>query len=158
ALKASIENTTFWDNLVARKVGKKAQIAYGHHRYVALKEKYSLDHEIDLIVRDLSDDDMIRVMANENMEEWGATAAITEETIRSVVQAFGDGRIALSPNGRNAPKEGIRHAPSFCTGATLTPGVRVAKAYTAESIAAYLNWWESDGGDKEKGRPPGRRA
>src|SRR5262249_45817615 len=102
--------------------------------------------------------DMIRVMANENMEEWGATAAITEETIRSVVQAFGDGRIALSPNGRNAPKEGIRHAPSFCTGATLTPGVRVAKAYTAESIAAYLNWWESDGGDKEKGRPPGRRA
>src|SRR5262245_65781160 len=68
ALKASIEQTTFWDNIVARKAGQRAQIAYGHHRLVTLKEMYGPHHEVNLIVRALDDNAKLSIMANEDME------------------------------------------------------------------------------------------
>ena len=37
ALTQSIEKTGFWDNLVAREVNGKIEIAYGHHRIEAIK-------------------------------------------------------------------------------------------------------------------------
>ena len=40
ALKKSIEDTDFWENIVAREVGGKIEIAYGHHRLAALRELY----------------------------------------------------------------------------------------------------------------------
>lgn len=83
-LKASINQTTFWDNLIAR-IGPdgRPQIAYGHHRLVALRDLYPPDHTVSLIVRGLDDASMLRIMANENMEEWRTAAAVVKETVRA---------------------------------------------------------------------------
>src|SRR6266850_6598241 len=69
-LRESIRQTDFWDNVVARVSDGKAEIAYGHHRLVALKEEYGPSHKVDLIIRKLDDTTMIQIMAQENMQEW----------------------------------------------------------------------------------------
>lgn len=95
ALKHSIKDTEFWDNLLVRKVpdGGGYEMAYGHHRLVALKElRYG---EIDVPVRKLDDTTMAKIMANENMDEWGHDAAIEQETVRGIVEGIGAGRIKM---------------------------------------------------------------
>ena len=132
ALKASIGSTGFWDNLVARRVGDSAEIAYGHHRLVAMRE-IDPDVSIDLIIRDLDDATMLRIMADENMQEWTSSAAIEQETIAAVIKAYAAGKITLDmPDGRNGK---VRSAPSFQSrfegsGATYIP----------ETVAAFLRW------------------
>jgi hypothetical protein len=84
-LKESIGRTDFWDNLVARIAPDgKPEIGYGHHRMVALREMFTADHEISLIVRDLDDAAMLHVMADENMQEWAASSEVIVETVRAV--------------------------------------------------------------------------
>src|SRR5438309_6864315 len=70
ALRESLRKTGFWDNVVARARDGKAELAYGHHRLVALKDEYGPNHKVNLIIRDLDDEHMIQIMARENMEEW----------------------------------------------------------------------------------------
>ena len=114
ALVYSIKDTTFWDNLLARKApdnaGKK-EIAYGHHRLMALKKAGVI--EIDIPVRDLDDTTMAKIMAHENMEEWAHSAIIEQETVRAIVEAYGAGRIQLpaikSKDGRGTAA--VRNAP-----------------------------------------------
>lgn len=78
-LKNSIEDTGFWDNVVARKKEDYFEIAYGHHRLQALKE---LDiKEVDIPVKDLDDVMMIKIMANENMDTWKTTTSVMLETV-----------------------------------------------------------------------------
>jgi len=81
-LKASIKQTGFWDNIVARDMDGKIQIAYGHHRLTALREALAWDTEVDIPVKDLPDSVMIQIMANENMEEYRTGPAIIDETVR----------------------------------------------------------------------------
>ena len=69
ALKQSFERTGFWDNIVGRSNNGHFEIAYGHHRLIALKEHYGNNHQVGVIVRDLSDSDMLQIMAAENMED-----------------------------------------------------------------------------------------
>jgi len=90
-LKISINETTFWDNLLARKKNGDIQIAYGHHRMIALKELGI--KEVDIPVRDLDDGQMIRIMANENLDDWKATPAIYTETVL-VAKEYLDGELA----------------------------------------------------------------
>ena len=64
ALKTSIRETEFWDNILLReKPGKPGlyELAYGHHRLQALKELGIA--EIDVPVKDLDDATMLRIMA-----------------------------------------------------------------------------------------------
>jgi hypothetical protein len=89
SLKASIRSTGFWDNVLARKTedGGEFEIAYGHHRLEALKELVReevipSDFEVDVPIRKLDDATMIRIMANENMEEYKVTGDIIDETVR----------------------------------------------------------------------------
>jgi len=82
SLTNSINETGFWDNILARKKNGKIQIAYGHHRLVILQRDFKPDHIIDIPVRDLDDATMIRIMANENDESWAITPGIIDETIR----------------------------------------------------------------------------
>jgi hypothetical protein len=82
SLKGSINETGFWDNLVARKNGNGYQIAYGHHRLVVLQE---LDiKEIDIPVKNLSDVTMLKMMANDNMLQYELNPSVIHETIRAV--------------------------------------------------------------------------
>ncbi len=83
-LTKSIEKTGFWDNLVGRKVDGEIQIAYGHHRIEALRlaKGYGYDFEFELPIKDLEDGTMIQIMANENMQEWGHSIIVTDETVK----------------------------------------------------------------------------
>lgn len=84
-LRNSIRETTFWDNILARSVpeaGGKFEIAYGHHRLVAIKEELGEDTVVDIPVRDLSDENMLKIMANENMEEWTSNWRVIVETVK----------------------------------------------------------------------------
>ena len=114
-LKASIQSTEFWENVVARKRADGGiEIAYGHHRLTALREMYSPETEFNWIVKDLSDADMIKIMAMENMEEWGHDASIELETVRAVVLAYAEGKIGLSSPSKKTSDHQLRYAPGFC--------------------------------------------
>lgn len=94
-LKISINETTFWDNILARPDGKNYQVAYGHHRLIALNE---LDiKEVDIPVRKLDDSAMIRIMANENMDAWGSSPAVINETVLTAKE-FLDNLLKLTKN------------------------------------------------------------
>lgn len=91
SLKISIGETTFWDNLVARERNGHFEIAYGHHRLVALKELAI--KEVNIPVRDIDDGLMIRIMANENLDDWKASPAVYTETVL-VAKEYLDGELA----------------------------------------------------------------
>src|SRR2546421_12530110 len=75
-LRESIRQTDFWDNVVGRSRDGKAEIAYGHHRLVALKEEFGPNHKVDLIIKKLPDATMIQIMAQENMQDGESDAAV----------------------------------------------------------------------------------
>jgi ParB-like chromosome segregation protein Spo0J len=81
----SIKRNDFWGGLLVRehptKPGKY-QLAFGHHRWAALK-KLGYEWADDTIVRKLSDDDMHHRMFAENHETWGARPSCVLENVES---------------------------------------------------------------------------
>ena len=73
-LVQSITKTCFWDNILVRRnkteLNPKGefQLAYGHHRMTAATQVLGVDHIVDIPVKDLSDDDMLRIQGEENLE------------------------------------------------------------------------------------------
>lgn len=120
-LAESIKQTGFWDNILARKQNGSFQIAYGHHRLAAIREIMKPTDEVDIPIKELSDALMIKIMANENMDEWKTTPQVIDETVR-VTKQFLEAH----------PEETIKVVP---TG--TTPGF-VGKS----AIARFLNWNE----------------
>lgn len=82
SLKNSIEQTGFWDNILAREINGKIQIAYGHHRLEALKQVMKPTDEVDIPVKKLDDSMMIQIMANENSEQWKMNPQVIIETVK----------------------------------------------------------------------------
>lgn len=148
ALRESLRSTGFWGNIVARLRDGQAEIAYGHHRLVALKEEYGPSHKVDLIVRELSDEAMLQIMARENMEEWGTSASVEHETIRAVIVAYAQGKIELPSPDPATAKAQTRYAPSFVPG----DGARAAahRPYTAQTVAKFIGWLEPSGKPQDK--------
>lgn len=136
ALKKSIRETSFWDNVLVRpsKNGHAGEfeLAYGHHRYIALK-KLGVE-KIDVPCRDLDDTTMAKIMAYENQEEWGTNAKVEMETIRSIVEGFAEGRIHLPKIQQDAGRS--RLAPSFVSGGWANSGNREL-LYSAETLAKF---------------------
>lgn len=82
-LKKSIEELEFWDNLIARKSSYSPEVyelAYGYHRLIALQE-LGID-EVNIPVKQISDEMMIKIMAEENHDWYGNTTAIVNETVK----------------------------------------------------------------------------
>jgi hypothetical protein len=55
---------------------------------------------------------MLQIMGRENMEEWGTSAWVEQETIRAVVLAYAEGKINLPPvskTGNNTPRLDMHH-------------------------------------------------
>jgi hypothetical protein len=135
-LRSSIRTTGFWDNVVGRCIDGRLERAYGEHRWTAALEEYGPDHEVDLIVKDLSDEMMLRMMAHENMEEFKSDFSVTMETVRAVVMAYGAGQIRLSaPQARTSH---VRYAPSFIV--TTPMGSHGSASYTVGTIEKFLGW------------------
>lgn len=65
-LAESIEKDGFWDNVICRKKDGKYEIAYGHHRLEAARQVLGDDYSVDIPVKDLSDEKMLRILGNEN--------------------------------------------------------------------------------------------
>lgn len=78
----SINETGFWDNILARKKDGEIQIAYGHHRLLAAEKALGEEAFVNIPVKDLDDESMVRVMAEENNDYYSTDVAIIDETIR----------------------------------------------------------------------------
>lgn len=139
ALKLSIFTSNFWTSIIARPAGKGTfEIAFGHHRLVALTELYEADDEVEIIVRDLSNEDMIRMMANENMAEWGSDGWVEVETIRATIDAYGKGLITLPSVPKDVRKDLIRYVSRNSD----------SRAYTMGTVAQFLGWTRINNGDR----------
>jgi len=136
-LRASIRSTGFWNTVVARKVDGVPELAFGHYRLEAARQEYGEDGRIPLNIEDLSDDQMLRMMAEENMEASRNAAESAHEVVRAVVLAYAEGRVALEEPPPNAPHSVLRVAPHF--GRSVPGNESYPKlTYTVQTIAAYL--------------------
>jgi len=68
ALESSINEVGLWEGIIARPVGRRYQIAFGHHRLEAATRNGL--KKIPVIVRDLSDLQMLQFMGRENGEDY----------------------------------------------------------------------------------------
>jgi hypothetical protein len=140
ALKESITQTGFWGTIVGRPAGRDVEIAFGHHRMIALRESLGLDAEVEVIVRDLTNDQMLQMMARENMEEWGTSFWAEVETVRATVEAFGAGLIDGVPGVTSKTRHNaIRYVEHE----------GVPHAYTVLAIARFLGWTRDKGKDEQ---------
>lgn len=78
ALQRSIAEVGLWEGVIAREVGNRYEIAFGHHRLEAARR--SKLTEISVIVRELSDQDMLAFMGRENLEDYNADFLTMLET------------------------------------------------------------------------------
>jgi|SRR6478736_4118845 len=78
ALKSSINAVGLWEGVIARRNGNRIELAFGHHRVQAAKELQLTD--INIILRDLSDEEMLSFMGRENMEDYNADFLVMLET------------------------------------------------------------------------------
>ena len=72
------------------------------------------------------------------------------ETVRAVVQAYGEGRITLEPVSKDAAKNRTRSAPSFLLEDKLQNNL---SPYTNDTLAKFLGWLQPSGKPQQK-RPP----
>ena len=82
SLKESIADTSFWENLLARKTKDgRIELCYGHHRLQAIKqlvEEGMVEYaEIRINVRsdvEIPNEVMLKILIQENKDEWGEEA------------------------------------------------------------------------------------
>lgn len=84
ALMRSINDVGLWEGVIGRAVGNRVQIAFGHHRVEAARR--SGLQQIDVIVRDLDDDEMLGFMGRENMEDYNSDFLTMLETWEAAVE------------------------------------------------------------------------
>jgi hypothetical protein len=130
-----------WPVILGRENGSFVEIPFGHHRKEAWERTLKPNDEIEVNILNLSDTEMLKMMAHENMEEWGTSAIVEIETVSAVVHAYAEGKIHLNGIGNKAHKTAIRYAPSFIPGSALLGS---AHPYTAESVARFLGWMQVD--------------
>lgn len=104
SLKISIKDTSFWDNILVRPDGDGYELAYGHHRLLALKELGI--KEIDIPVRELDNCSMLKIMANENLE-WSSSPAVMNETVLATKE-FLDAELAKYESWEDLSDKNIR--------------------------------------------------
>ena len=135
-LRESIGSTGFWDNVVARiRPDGKPEIAYGHYRLEACRQELGEEAEIGLIIRELSDARMLRMMAEENGEDRNSSEA-AHEVVRAVVLAYAEGKIELpAPDAQDRDRTHLREAPGFARLGTRT---EPSHPYTTTTVVAFL--------------------
>jgi hypothetical protein len=153
ALRESIRATGYWCNILARLVDGVAEIAYGHHRIEALREEFGEDHEVELIIRDISDQHMLQMLSRENREEWKTSASFEIKVVRRTVEAYANGAVHLEAPDDRTPKSDLRFAPSFVLGPD-TDVTRAARGrpYTAVTLGRFLGFIKPSGDVQDRVR------
>lgn len=77
-LQRSIEDVGLWEGIIGRWNGNRIEIAFGHHRHKAAMNVGKA--EIPIIVRNLTDEQMLQFMGRENLEEYNADFLVMLET------------------------------------------------------------------------------
>jgi len=114
------------------------ELAYGHHRIEALKQLEI--KKLTVVVQELSNDQMLQMMANENSEEYGHDFALgVMNAVEALVKAYAAGQVELevtTRSGSAGPADSVlRYAPSFVM------GNRVSESpYSPLSVARFLGW------------------
>ncbi|MHC4179399.1 MAG: ParB/RepB/Spo0J family partition protein, partial [Planctomycetota bacterium] len=144
-LRESIRATGWWGNVMVRKAGTKCELAYGHHRWVALKEELGNNAEVEVIERKLDDSQMFQIMARENAIEWSPSAEIDHETVIAAVEGFADGRWQFEAPHSDALKRDIRYGNTFVAGEDRARDA--VPAWTPATLGRFLGgmWVREDG-------------
>lgn len=104
-LKESMKETGVWENIVGRRrKDGKVEIAYGHHRVAAAKALRL--KTIPIIIKDLSDDRMRKMMIRENREQWRCVPAAIDDAVQAA-------RDFLESNRDEAKKTLSKVRPGF---------------------------------------------
>jgi hypothetical protein len=74
----SIKDVGLWEGVIARRKGNRFELAFGHHRREAARR--SKLKTIPVIVRDLTDEQMLQFMGRENAEDYNADFLVMLET------------------------------------------------------------------------------
>ena len=83
-LRRSIADVGLWEGIIGRRVDDRVQLAFGHHRFEAARlEGLS---EIAVILHDLTEEDMLKFMGRENMEDYRAEFLTMLETWEAAVK------------------------------------------------------------------------
>jgi len=90
ALQRSIADVGFWEGVIVRKVGDRYQLAFGHHRIEAAKR--SDLRSVRLVVRDLTDEQMLQFMGRENGEDYKSDFNIMLNTWDGAVEFAARGK------------------------------------------------------------------
>ena len=77
-LVRSIKDVGLWEGVIGREKDDRVEIAFGHHRIEAAKRAGLSD--VNVVIRDLSDDDMLRFMGRENGEDYRTYFLVLLET------------------------------------------------------------------------------
>lgn len=84
ALMRSIKDVGLWEGVIGRAVGNRVQIAFGHHRVEAARR--SGLQQINIILRDLDDNEMLGFMGRENMQDYNSDFLTMLETWEAAVE------------------------------------------------------------------------
>jgi hypothetical protein len=139
----SYDRITFLENIVVRKSGKIWQMAFGHARYAALLEMYGGDKEFDFRARTFTDAQMIRCLADENVDMASGRVQSFLESVRAVVQAYAAGRITKEMPQPKIPRD-TRFAPSFLIGVPKS-GTAKTFPYNVQTLATFLGQVKASG-------------
>ena len=82
-LRVSIKRTSFWENTVAREKNGHYELAYGHHRIESARQEIGLTAKVRLIIRVLSDEAMLKMMAADNDDAYNITPSFILETVQA---------------------------------------------------------------------------
>lgn len=83
-LVRSIKDVGLWEGVIGREKDDRVEIAFGHHRIEAAKRAGLSD--VNVVIRDLSDDDMLRFMGRENGEDYRTDFLVLLETWEAAVK------------------------------------------------------------------------
>jgi hypothetical protein len=93
-------------------------------------ELWEPDHKIAIIVRDLTNEQMIQMMVRDSIDEYSTDAWIELENVRVTLDAYARGEIMLPAIPKNTPQRDI---------VELRHGSGVVR-YTKASVATFLGW------------------
>src|SRR5262245_22464302 len=95
SLMRSIMDVGLWEGVIVRRAAKAFQLAFGHHRIEAAK-RLGLK-EVSVIVRDLDDEMMIKMMGRENGEDYSTQFLILLNTWEGGLKYFAHARKNAEP-------------------------------------------------------------
>jgi len=89
ALRKSMRDVGCWEGVIGRALGNRIELAFGHHRIEAARQEFGEDCKVPVIVRQLTDEQMLQFMGRENLEDWNADFLVMLESWEAAQQFFG---------------------------------------------------------------------